>query len=98
MLVGGPHDFEPRTDAFLEQQSGAGFAQTAVYTVLFHCDYSASFDGGFAHRRLVQWLQRMNAQDPAVDAFFGQQFRGGKGGSHGLSTGQKTQVPGVGFN
>src|SRR5271156_1866675 len=45
MIVRKARDFEPGVDAFLEQQSGAGLAQTTVYAVLLHRDHPACFGG-----------------------------------------------------
>src|SRR6516162_7641959 len=71
VVVREPHDFEPCMDSFLQQQPGACFAQASVYTVFFHCDHPASFGSGFADRSVVQRLERVQAQNPALDAFLG---------------------------
>src|SRR5271166_470289 len=41
VIIGEADDFKPGQEAFLKQQSGAGFAQAAVDAVLLHRDQSA---------------------------------------------------------
>src|SRR5580698_9381513 len=54
VVVGKTDYLEPGMNAFLEEERGARFAQSAIDAVLFYRDHSSCFGGGLTHRGLIQ--------------------------------------------
>ena len=53
VLIRNTNYFESGGNTFLEQQTGAGFAETAVDAVLLDSNHSPCFGRGLKNRRLI---------------------------------------------